>query len=367
MRHLPVIAVLLALAACTNVVPPPVEYGTPLRSRHDLPRGPQGVERPQEVTVKKGDTVYALSRRYKVSPRSLITANGLKAPYSIQPGQKLQVPYPRIHRVKSGETIYGISRGYGMDMTLLARLNGVKPPYTIKVGEELVLPAVGEAPPAPQEPEEPPLVEPVAKPAKVETAELAPPPTTKPAPKEAPKAKSTQEIVAVAPPPAKTKPATKPVTKPAPKPKAKAEVKPQAKSVPLKTVAVDESVSRYGFSWPLRGKVLSDFGPKGRGLHNDGVNIRAANGAPVRAAADGKVAYAGNELRGYGNLLLIRHTNGWTTAYAHNSKLLVRRGQEVKRGTLIAKAGRTGGVETTQLHFEIRKGKQAVDPIRYLP
>lgn len=364
MRRLILIFGLMSLTACTNTVPPPVEYGTPLRSRADLPRGPQGNhKRVEQVQVQAGDTVYAIARRNKISPRSLIVANGLKAPYRIHPGDTLQIPYPRLHQVKKGETIYGISRGYGADMTLLARLNGVQPPYAIKVGEELVLPPVGSTPRMAEDLETPPQAIASKPSAKITSSELPPPAS----------AKKKDEVVAVVPPKKvavvtapgpTTKPAAKPVAKPVAKPQFKQQPKQQAA---LKTIPADTSISRYGFSWPLRGKVLSDFGPKGQGLHNDGVNIRAANGAPVHAAADGTVAYAGNELRGYGNLLLIRHTNGWTSAYAHNSKLMVRRGQEVKRGTVIAKAGRTGGVETSQLHFEIRKGKQAVDPIRYLP
>ncbi len=86
----------------------------------------------------------------------------------------------------------------------------------------------------------------------------------------------------------------------------------------------------------MQGKVLSSFGPKANGLHNDGVNIAADMGAPVRAAQNGVVAYSGNELKGYGNLLLVRHDNGWMTAYAHNSKLLVSRGDTVVRGQTIS-------------------------------
>lgn len=116
------------------------------------------------------------------------------------------------------------------------------------------------------------------------------------------------------------------------------------------------------FQWPVQGKVLSSFGPKANGLHNDGVNIAAEMGAPVRAAQNGVVAYSGNELKGYGNLLLVRHDNGWMTAYAHNSKLLVRRGDTVVRGQTISLAGNSGSVVTPQVHFEIRKGAKAVNP-----
>ena len=113
--------------------------------------------------------------------------------------------------------------------------------------------------------------------------------------------------------------------------------------------------------------MVSSFGPKPGGLHNDGINIAVARGVEVRAAGDGVVAYAGNELRGFGYLLLIRHDGGWITAYAHNRALLVRRGQQVRRGQPVARAGSTGSVTTPQLHFEIRKGVRVVNPLRHLP
>ena len=120
------------------------------------------------------------------------------------------------------------------------------------------------------------------------------------------------------------------------------------------------------FLWPANGKIISRFGSKPGGLHNDGINIEAPVGTSVVAAENGVVAYAGNELRGFGNLLLIRHADGWITAYAHNDKLLVKRGDSVKRGQVIARVGSTGNVSSPQLHFEIRKGTEPVDPLKYL-
>ncbi len=120
------------------------------------------------------------------------------------------------------------------------------------------------------------------------------------------------------------------------------------------------------FGWPVQGNVISKFGATADGLRNDGINIAAPAGAPVQAAADGVVAYAGNELRGFGNMVLIRHPNGWVTAYAHNQSLTVKKGDQVKRGQTIARVGSTGNVQSPQLHFEIRKGTSAVDPMKYL-
>jgi murein DD-endopeptidase MepM/ murein hydrolase activator NlpD len=120
------------------------------------------------------------------------------------------------------------------------------------------------------------------------------------------------------------------------------------------------------FRWPARGRVIAGFGPKPNGLQNDGINLAVPEGTPVKAAEDGVVAYAGSELKGYGNLVLVRHNNGFVTAYAHASEIMVKRGDQVKRGQVIAKSGQTGSVTSPQLHFEIRKGATPVDPAQYL-
>ena len=116
----------------------------------------------------------------------------------------------------------------------------------------------------------------------------------------------------------------------------------------------------------MGGPILSAYGPKSDGLHNDGVNIAAPRGTPIHAAENGVVVYAGNELRGFGNLLLIKHSNGWVTAYAHADEILVQRGQTVQRGQVVAKVGSSGNVSVPQLHFELRKGVRTLDPARLL-
>jgi murein DD-endopeptidase MepM/ murein hydrolase activator NlpD len=116
------------------------------------------------------------------------------------------------------------------------------------------------------------------------------------------------------------------------------------------------------FAWPLRGEIISDFGPQDGGLHNDGINIAARRGTPVSAAANGVVAYVGNELRGFGNLVLLKHTDGWITAYAHLDTILVQRGAQVRRGDRIGRVGSSGSVSRPQLHFETRRGSDAVNP-----
>ena len=130
-----------------------------------------------------------------------------------------------------------------------------------------------------------------------------------------------------------------------------------------KKIAATSTPSRAGrFLVPVNGRVISEFGPKKGGLHNDGINIAAAKGTPIKAAENGVVVYAGNQLRGYGNLLLVRHSGGWVSAYAHTSAFRVKAGDSVKQGQVIAEVGDSGNVDGPQLHFELRKGTRAVNP-----
>ncbi len=258
------------------------------------------------VIVGEGDTVYALSRRHRVSARDIIEANGLRAPYHLTVGQRIVLPRGTVHTVRSGETLYAISRTYDANVYEIARANGIGPPYTIFADQKIRIPGT---------------VQPVAASSSASASGTA----TQPAPP-------------------KPQPAVLPKSVPTPPP-----------------------ATGSGFVWPVDGKIVSGFGPKAQGLHNDGINIAASEGAAVRAAENGVVAYAGNELRGFGNLLLVKHSNGFVTAYAHASELLVKRGDKVKRGQAIALVGSTGSVSSPQLHFEVRKGKTPLDPRKYLP
>ncbi|MGE0753172.1 MAG: murein hydrolase activator EnvC [Variibacter sp.] len=139
-----------------------------------------------------------------------------------------------------------------------------------------------------------------------------------------------------------------------------------AKDIKAGQTNVAAASATPSFRWPVRGRVIAGFGPKTTGQQNDGINLAVPEGTSVKAAEDGVVAYAGNELKGYGNLVLIRHSNGYVTAYAHASSIKVKRGDSVKRGQIIALAGQTGSVSSPQLHFEIRKGSSPVDPMPLL-
>ncbi|MGQ3354329.1 MAG: murein hydrolase activator EnvC family protein, partial [Phreatobacter sp.] len=154
-------------------------------------------------------------------------------------------------------------------------------------------------------------------------------------------------------PPVQPQPAAQPVS-PAPAPVAEA---PAAAEAPARAASAEPQ-----FRWPVRGRVVTGF----RAGSSDGIKLSVPQGTPIKAAEDGVVAYAGNELRGYGNLVLVRHANGYVTAYAHNSTIAVRRGEQVRRGQTIAAAGQTGNVSSPQLHFEIRRGATPVDPMAFL-
>jgi murein DD-endopeptidase MepM/ murein hydrolase activator NlpD len=278
------------------------------------------VPHPDQITAGKNDTIYTIARRYDIPVRSIIDANHIEPPFTLTAGMKLDLPQDRVHTVHPGDTLYSISRLYGVEVSALASLNHIEAPFAIRVGQNLALPT------------------PVAPP---EQAVAAVPPASKP-----PLAPSPQS-------PAEAPPSAKPAPVPEPGHVASAPpTKPRSTRV---------------FAWPVEGRIISSYGTAASGTHNDGINIAVRAGEPVRAADAGKVAYAGNELRGYGNLVLIKHTGGYMTAYAHNGKLLVKRGQAVQRGQEIAKAGATGTVNAPQLHFEIRQGTRALDPTDYLP
>jgi murein DD-endopeptidase MepM/ murein hydrolase activator NlpD len=319
-------AQIVAVPLPPPAIPPPVNLPPPPAQQADARAVPSGSSRlagphPDHVTVRAGETLYAISRRYDVPVRSLIEANGLAPPYALAAGRRLAVPQVRLHMVQPGETLYSVSRLYGIDTTTLARSNALPPPYIVFVGQSLVLPTpVQEA----EGVTAPPAAAPEPKPQAGEARPL-PPPRIEPAAGPG----SRTELAALPPPRA--------------------------------------GGASGRFLWPVRGRLLTDYGAGVGGTRNDGINIAAPAGTIVLAAAAGTVAYAGNELRGYGNLILIKHANGWMTAYAHNSVLLVKRGEKVRRGQPIARIGATGAVTRPQLHFEVRHGAKALDPTDYLP
>lgn len=283
-----------------------------------------------EITVAPGDTLYSLAQMYRTTVDALARENNLSVPYALSVGQKLKVPVEKESgavqtvavpadantttrvelseiTVAAGDTLYSLSRRYSVPVNDLAVMNNLSAPFALSVGQKLKVPDLSSAP-----------VRSVA--------------TTK------------------------VDSATVPVAKP----------KEKISSDPTQKLPTIGARSSSKFSWPVRGRVLSAYGAKGDGLFNDGINIAAARGTTVGAAENGVVAYAGNEVKGMGNLIIIQHSGGWMTVYAHLDSMTVRRGNKVSVGQKIGTVGETGKVDEPQLHFEIRKGTKAYNPSTYL-
>lgn len=237
------------------------------------------------------------------------------------------------HVVQPGETLMSLGRRYGKSRIEIARANNLPYDYRVQVGQKLVIPGVRAS--QASAPQPPKAQSPQSQPASVKPA-TAPPAGARP--------KGGEKVASVE--------ATAGVNAVHPAKDDDAEASPSGPA--------------QSFRWPVRGRVIAGFGPKPNGQQNDGINLAVPEGTSIKASDDGVVAYAGSELKGYGNLVLVRHNNGYVTAYAHASELLVKRGDQIKRGQIIARAGQTGNVTSPQLHFEIRKGKEPVDPIQYL-
>ena len=297
-----------------------------------------------EITVVAGDTLYSLSKKHSISVDELACANGLDAPYGLYIGQKLTIPskseVPFVQTVTvptqaagaqtntttrvelreitvvAGDTLYSLSRRYSVPVNDLAVMNNLTAPFTLSVGQKLKVPDLSAAP--------------------VRTTATSGATTT-----------------------TATTSATGTST-------AHAQPKQKISSDPTQKLPKISARSSSKFSWPVRGKVLSQYGAKSGGLFNDGINIGAARGTKVGAAENGVVAYAGNEVKGMGNLIIIQHSGGWMTVYAHLDTMSVRRGAKVSVGQKIGTVGATGKVDVPQLHFEIRKGTKAYNPSSYL-
>lgn len=313
------------------------------------PRSVAAVRAPAQagttIIVGTSDTLETLSRRYNVSSAAILQANGYRGPRALSPGQQLIIPRPTaaaaapalaapaskpvvaaaptVHVVNRGDTLHSIARRNKVTAAELAKANNLDSSSKIKLGQKLTVPGARSA--AAQ------AVQPAA----------AAAPATR-----------TAALAGTPPQSARLASAT-----------AKVEDAPAAEA-PVK--ASEATGALPTFRWPVRGKVITSYGAKTNGKANDGINLAVPEGTPVKAAEDGVVAYSGNELKGYGNLVLVRHSNGYVTAYAHASELMVKRGDTIKRGQIIAKSGQSGEVGSPQLHFEIRKGSSPVDPLQFL-
>jgi murein DD-endopeptidase MepM/ murein hydrolase activator NlpD len=324
-----------------------------------------------KIIVGTSDTLDVIAKRYHVTPQAILAANGYKGPRALSPGQQLIIPHPgataavpaplmapvaaapamapaakpvavmaapsSMHFVNHGDTLASIARKNHISSAELARSNGLDPSAKLKLGTKLTVPGA-------------------------KTAALAAPVAA--APVGAAPVAGTLQPVAAAPAPATRMAAIAAPAQSARLAQATANV--EEKPAETSAKAAETTSALPTFRWPVRGKVVTTYGAKTNGKSNDGINLAVPEGTPVKAAEDGVVAYSGNELKGYGNLVLVRHSNGYVTAYAHASELLVKRGDTIKRGQVIAKSGQSGEVASPQLHFEIRKGSSPVDPLQFL-
>ncbi len=330
--------------------------------------------RGEQIEVQPGDTLYGIGKRYKVLISDLMAVNDLRNP-TIKPGQKLYLPGaggrapPKVkpertaslkpqaaeptavaapsvaavdggntYVVKPGDSLFAIAAKHKIKVLDLQRANDITNASRMKPGTVLKLPVAGGQSAV------------ASAPSSAINGETIQP---------------EDRIVRIAAP-ASTSGSTAAngvkVLNGGDAAAAKAVAAPSEAAPGAIPAAAKTSKLR----WPVRGRVVQGFGLRKDGSHNDGVDISVPAGTDVLAAEDGVIAYAGNEVKTYGNLVLVRHDNGWVTAYANNEKLLVQRGDRVKRGQAVAKAGKSGGADQPLVHFEVRVGSKPVDPIGYL-
>ncbi|MEL6226093.1 MAG: peptidoglycan DD-metalloendopeptidase family protein [Pseudomonadota bacterium] len=323
------------------------------------------------IIVRSGDTLYGLARQNRVSVASLKAANGLTSNV-IRPGQTLVLPgssavtggarpvlppqtnaeLPRsnpqvtsgTYVVQPGDSLYRIARQTGVSVAQLQDLNGVANVRRLMPGTVLRLSSDARTTASAER-----LPRRSTRTAAVGNTRLVETPLTSTTPRGLP---GGAQVI--------NRPTT--TTRIAPR---RAEPVTETRRAALDRPKADDGTAK--FRWPATGRIISGFGRRPDGSHNDGVDISVPKGTDIRAAEGGVVAYADDELKAYGNLVLIRHDNGWVSAYAHADRLLVKRGDTVRRGQVIGQAGMTGNVKQPTLHFELRDGSTPVDPLPHLP
>lgn len=278
----------------------------------------------QDYEVAPGDTLGRVADRTGVAADAIARANDLTEPYTIRVGQRLTIPGGRYHLVRAGQTGIAIARAYGVPWSQVIAANQLAEPYTLRTGQRVLIPG------------EPARGVSAAQRAAAFTLDVDSILT------------GGEPAVAVNQAPAKPVATTRRVL--------------------AATTPVAAPMGAPGqFAWPATGQLVRRFGPGGSGERNDGIKIAMPLQTPIKATADGTVAYVGDGIAALGGLVIIRHGGGWTSVYGHASKLLVQRGQAVKKGQTIALSGDTGFADRPELHFELRKGRTPVDPIRQLP
>jgi murein DD-endopeptidase MepM/ murein hydrolase activator NlpD len=353
--------------------------GAPVRAEPAVVRDSAPVASSHTVTVGRGDSLSSIAKRNGVSIEALKAANDLPDT-RVAAGQVLIIPEsggpvpaqasaphasapnasaPKTYKVEKGDTPHVIADKLDVRENDLIARNKLRADK-LQIGQVLIVPGAGSGPDETvaasqsQSPSAAPDVHVVHT-------------TTIPAPGAAgerhPGVMSTAEPPSTAPEHTQTAVGSPEVTGEG---SAKSEDTPTSQVANVGQLPTPDPMTGNSFRWPVQGRIISVFGTKPDGGHNDGIDVAVPQGTSVKAAENGVVAYAGNELKGYGNLVLIRHANNWVSAYAHNEEVLVKRGDKVRRGQIIAKAGNTGSVSQPQVHFELRKGSRPVDPTKYM-
>jgi murein DD-endopeptidase MepM/ murein hydrolase activator NlpD len=348
-----------------SVAPPPSVVRKP------TPSAQWSWEGGTPITVAPGETVDSIARRYGVPATVIMEVNRLPSANAIQAGQRLVIPrygssaaaapavaalppsHPvapppppavkpvapvvasvaphaagpassGVHIVAAGDTLTKIAHEYHKSLVEITKANNIPPDGKLTIGDRIIIPGARISSAAPE----------------AEPAASSKPAGTKVTANTVPAQSAGVQSASMVTPAAET-------------PGNDGAVKAVTEATP-------------GFRWPVRGRIIAGFGPKPNGQQNDGIYVAVPENTPIKAAEGGVVAYAGNELKGYGNLVLIKHPNGYVTAYANAKELLVKRGDQIKRGDVIAKSGQSGSVDAPQLHFEVRKGSTPVDPMQFL-
>lgn len=315
---------------------------------------------PRQVhTVKSGDTLTAIARRFDMSVKELADANDLDADKPLRLGAKIKGPATtaKAYVAQSGDTLTAITKRFNVTLKALAAENNLKTTASLKKGQKILLPDGYK--------DKGPIKTTTTRPAAPSmTVAQAPTPAPAPTPARAdPPATTPSAPIPYRPGPSTPRPSG-PVAALPVSPPPSSSVRPIIESSAAPTEAEIIASGKGRFSWPLRGDIISSFGVKGTGQRNDGLNIRANAGAPVVAAADGEIAYAGNQVPTFGNLVLVKHADGWVTAYAHLGSTDVKMRQQVSKGQQLGTVGSTGGVNEPQLHFEMRYAPTVKDKAR---
>lgn len=338
-KHLLVVfATSAVLGGCLlNSVPVPVVYGTGASySPYSMPKLKNGE---RVITVEPGDTVSGLASRYRTDFRRFTARNDLAPPYVIYPGQRLVLP--------------PWEPNYDSNVPTAVASNNSSPKTTTKAKTKTV--TIGGKKQV------------VSVPSKTSSASSQPRRTVKAKPRISPSGRGTIPTPGIKPQDFAARAEQKFASARSWKTNSRTTPVAGQGSNVRKDVVLAEPAGRKGFIWPVQGKVVLKYGAGTGGLFNDGINIQANRGTPILAADNGVVTYVGNELRGFGNLILIKHADNYVTAYAHTENPLVARGDVVKRGQRISSVGSTGAVTFPQLHFEVRRGRKSSDPLKFLP